>query len=131
MAAYQLSREARDLDDVACVRRVDELAAADVDPDVAEAVEEDEVARLELVARDGDAVAVLGGRVVRQRDAHCAKTYMTKPEQSNPPGAEPPHTYGVPRYCIAIPTTPEKREGGAIAMLEGRLDRRRRRRYPV
>ncbi len=42
--------EARDLDDVAGVRRVDELAAADVDADVAEAVEEDEVAWLELVA---------------------------------------------------------------------------------
>ena len=42
--------EAGDLHDVAGVRRVDELAAADVDADVAEAVEEDEVARLQLVA---------------------------------------------------------------------------------
>ena len=33
------------------VRRVHELAAADVDPDVAEAAEEDEVARRELVVR--------------------------------------------------------------------------------
>ena len=38
-------REARDPDDVARVRRVHELAAADADPDVAEAAEEDEVAR--------------------------------------------------------------------------------------
>ena len=49
--------EARDLDDVARVRRVDELPAADVHAHVAEAVEEDEVARLELVARDEDADA--------------------------------------------------------------------------
>ena len=44
--------EARDLHDVAGVRRVDELAAADVDADVAEPVEEHEVAGLELIARD-------------------------------------------------------------------------------
>ena len=48
--AYQDSYEARDLHDVARVRRVDELAAADVDPDVAETVEEDEVAGRQLVA---------------------------------------------------------------------------------
>ena len=36
--------EARDLDDVAGVRRVDELAAADVDAGMAEPVEEDEIA---------------------------------------------------------------------------------------
>jgi serine/threonine-protein kinase RsbW len=36
----------RDLHDVAGVRRMDELVAADVDPDVAEAVEEHEVAGL-------------------------------------------------------------------------------------
>ena len=45
--------EARDLDDVAGVRRVHELAAADVDADVAEPVEEDEVARLQLVPETG------------------------------------------------------------------------------
>src|SRR5439155_25342126 len=39
--------EAGDLDDVSGMRRVDELAAADVDPDVARAGEEDEVAGLE------------------------------------------------------------------------------------
>ena len=36
----------------------------------------------------------------------CEYTYMMKPEQSKPPGLAPPQTYGVPRYCIAIPTTP-------------------------
>ena len=62
--------EARDLDHVARVRRVDELAAADVDPHVAEPVEEDEVTRLEVVTRDVDADrAVLRRRVVRKRDA--------------------------------------------------------------
>ena len=59
--------EARDLHDVAGVRGVDELASADVDPHVPEAVEEHEVARLEVVPRDGDADrAVLHRRVVRQ-----------------------------------------------------------------
>src|SRR5215204_3756159 len=46
---------ARHLDHVARVRSVDELAAADVDAHVAEAVEEDEIARLQLVARDRNA----------------------------------------------------------------------------
>src|SRR6186997_2739393 len=45
----------------------------------------------------------------------CAYTYIAKPEQSKPPGLAPPHTYGVPRYCIAIPTTPPYFEGGAGA----------------
>ena len=43
--------QVRDLDDVARVRGVDELAAADVDAHVAEPVEEDEVARLEVAVR--------------------------------------------------------------------------------
>src|SRR5205814_7478099 len=56
----------------ACVRSVDELSAADVDPDVAEAREEDEVAGLELAPRHGDGirVVVLRDGVVRQRDTH-------------------------------------------------------------
>ncbi len=53
--------QAGDLDHVARVRRVDELAAADVDPDVPEDVEEDEVARCELVTRNRCAVVVLVG----------------------------------------------------------------------
>ena len=43
----------RDLHDVAGVRRVDQLVPADVDPDVAEAVEEDEVAGLQELAVTG------------------------------------------------------------------------------
>jgi hypothetical protein len=35
----------------------------------------------------------------------CAYAYMTRPEQSNPPGEAPPQTYGTPRYDIAIETT--------------------------
>src|SRR5919201_1599577 len=42
----------------------------------------------------------------------CAKTYIVKPEQSKPEGEAPPQTYGVPRYCIAIPTTPPWVGGG-------------------
>src|SRR3954447_20655429 len=60
--------QAGDLDDVARVRSVDDLVAADVDALVGEAVEEDEVAGLELAARDRSSVAVLRGGVVRQRD---------------------------------------------------------------
>jgi hypothetical protein len=52
--------------------RVDELAAADVDADVAETVEEDEVAGLEIRLRDRDADAVLRVARVRQADAHLA-----------------------------------------------------------
>src|SRR5207248_50711 len=51
--------EAGDLDDGARVRGVDELVAADVEADVAEAVEEDEIARLEVAARDRNADAPL------------------------------------------------------------------------
>src|SRR5688500_14028782 len=43
----------------------------------------------------------------------CEKTYIVKPEQSKPLGEAPPHRYGTPRYCIAIPTTPPYCEGGA------------------
>ena len=50
------------------VRRVDETPAADVDADVAEPVEEDEVARSQRPARDPAAEVELRDRVVRQRD---------------------------------------------------------------
>ena len=63
------ARDAGDLDDVAGVRRVDEGVAADVDADVAEPVEEDQVARLEVAARDRAAHAVLRVGAVRQRNA--------------------------------------------------------------
>src|SRR5437762_14179217 len=33
-------------------------------------------------------------------------TYWTRPEQSKPRGVAPAHTYGTPRYCNAIETTP-------------------------
>ena len=45
--------QVRDLDDVAGARRVHDLSAADVDPDVVQGVEEDEVTRLQQVARHG------------------------------------------------------------------------------
>ena len=38
---------------------------------------------------------------------------MVKPEQSKPVlGDEPPHWYGMPRYCMATPTTPPYCEDG-------------------
>src|SRR5215210_8692833 len=41
---------------------------------------------------------------------------MTNPEQSNPDGEAPPHTYGTPRYLIAMPTTPPPwLDGGGAA----------------
>src|SRR6476469_7375192 len=47
----------------------------------------------------------------------CAYTYIAKPEQSKPPGLAPPHTYGVPRYCIAIATAwPPSVPDGGIGM---------------
>ena len=33
-----------------------------------------------------------------------ANTYCTNPEQSNPEGVVPPHTYGTPKYFLAIST---------------------------
>ena len=57
---------ARDLDDVAGVRRLDEVAAADVHADVVEAVVEDEVARCELARRDVGARGPEGAREVRK-----------------------------------------------------------------
>ena len=65
--------ERGDLHDVPGMRRVDELPAADVDADVAEPVEEDEITRLELIARHGCSVAVLGAGVVRQGDPYLAE----------------------------------------------------------
>ena len=79
--------------DVARVRGVDVLPAADVEADMAEAVEEDDVPGLELVDRDRDAVVPHRIRRVRAaRRPTCANAYMTRPEQSKPPGAAPAHT---------------------------------------
>src|SRR4029077_7131800 len=66
--------QARDLHDVAGVRRVDELAVANVDADVAGAawsrVEEHQIARSEVVGReDARALAPLRAAVVREVDA--------------------------------------------------------------
>src|SRR5262245_7515673 len=60
--------DARDLHDVARVRRVHEAAAPDVDADVAEAVEEDEISGRQLRAGHRAAVLVLPRDVVRKRD---------------------------------------------------------------
>src|SRR3954454_3367290 len=63
-------RELGVLDAGARVRRVDDHALADVQPDVADAaVEEDEVARLQLGAGHGPPVAELGLRGAVQADA--------------------------------------------------------------
>src|SRR5579862_9092784 len=51
------------------VRRVDEATVADVDPDVADSVEEDEVAGAERRARDATAAVEVAVGRVRERDA--------------------------------------------------------------
>ena len=82
-------------------------AAADVDADVAEAVEEDEVAGLEL----GSARPGCRSRTARtscagaRRPSARRRTSRSRSSRSRTATA-PPQTYGVPRYCIAIPTTP-------------------------
>src|SRR5690348_5965280 len=50
------------------MRRMDELAAADVDADVTRTCEEEEVARLELAHRNGRPHPDLGVRTVWKRD---------------------------------------------------------------
>src|SRR5581483_6493588 len=79
--------EAGDLHDVAGVRRLDELAAADVQADVAEAVEEDDVAGRELVARDGDAVVPHRVRRMRQRHADLRVRPHHEPRAVEPAGS--------------------------------------------
>src|SRR5919204_5045970 len=49
----------------------------------------------------------------------CANDHATSPEQSNPPGAEPAQTYGVPSCDIATPTTPPCVDGGATLAPSG------------
>src|SRR3954467_13934364 len=61
--------ERRDLDAGAGVRGVDEAAVADVEADMADAVEEHEVAGAERSARDVAAVRELRVRRARERDA--------------------------------------------------------------
>src|SRR4051794_7361805 len=63
-AVHRLHGHAR-----AGVRRMDELLVPDVEADVAEAVEEDEVARLEASPADAPPERELRDRVVRQGDA--------------------------------------------------------------
>ena len=48
---------------------MDELPISCVDPHVAQAVEEDQIARLQLTATDVATLVVLGSRVVGQADA--------------------------------------------------------------
>src|SRR5437899_3643632 len=66
--------EARDLHDIAGVRRLDELVVADVDPFVLRPerrvlVEEDEIAGPQLIAGEPQAFVVLRAGVVGQADA--------------------------------------------------------------
>ena len=79
--------ERGDLHDVARVRRVDELPAADVEPDVAETVEEDEVTGLKVVARHRDADVPLRAGVVRKADADLAVDVGDEPGAVEPAGA--------------------------------------------
>src|SRR5256714_1581798 len=69
------AREAVDANVGAGMRRVHEVSASDVDPDVVEPVEEDEITGLQLVSRNrhGGRVVPLRNGVVRQRDAELAE----------------------------------------------------------
>src|SRR2546426_12576650 len=62
-----------------CGRGLKDWPPADVDPDVAEAVEEDEVARLEISARDRHAHVPLGAGVMRQGDTDLAVDVRDEP----------------------------------------------------
>ena len=62
--------------DVARMWRLDVVAAPDVDADVAEVLEEDEIAGLELVLGDVDAVVPLRRREVRERDADLGEDVL-------------------------------------------------------
>src|ERR671923_2177174 len=61
--------EPRDFDDVARMRRVDEAPVAGVDAHMTKAVEEDEVSRLQPVARDKPPAPVLHPARVGELDA--------------------------------------------------------------
>src|SRR5689334_22660307 len=61
--------ETVDGDARAGVRRVDEHPAAEIEADVAQVVEEEEVARKEIASSDGASELVLRPRVVRELDA--------------------------------------------------------------
>ena len=50
---------------------------------------------------------------MRQRDADLRVDVRDEARSSRSrPGSTPPQTYGMPRYCIAIPTTPPYCDGG-------------------
>src|SRR2546430_17366673 len=66
------------------MRCVDERAAADVDADMPEAIEDDELAGLELVTRDWAAHAVLRVRAVRKRDADLREHVHHQPRAVEP-----------------------------------------------
>src|SRR5712692_803446 len=68
-----------DLDPRAAVRSVDEAAVPDVHADVAETVEEDEVAGPQRAARDAPAEIEVGVGAVRQRDAEAV---IDEPDES-------------------------------------------------
>src|SRR5262249_36134479 len=74
-----VAAERRDLHDVAGVWRMDELAAADVDPDMAGAGEEDEVTRLELADRHRRPHTSLCIAAVGQRDADLSEDVHDEP----------------------------------------------------
>ncbi len=63
---------------------MDDPAAADVETDVPEAVEEDEVAGLQAARIDGPAVAVLRRGIVWQRDAELAVDVGDEPGAVEP-----------------------------------------------
>ena len=90
--------------------RMDELAFADIDADMAEGalhgVEEHQVAGLQVFLVDGLVAAACSlARRGSTRPMVCSYIAFTNPLQSNPVSAElPPRRYGTPRKPIAVTT---------------------------
>ena len=80
------------------VRGVDEAAAADVHADVADAVEEDEVAGAERAARDAAAEVEVGVGAVREARSRSGRrrSARSRSSRSRRCGESPPQRYGTP-----------------------------------
>src|SRR5215831_9660969 len=114
------------------MRGVDHGASAHVDPNVAEAGEEDQIAGSETAPSDGPPVAPLRARVVRKRDAHVP---VDPPREARaveactrrgpaPPVAGPHGAPGQPDDVVGPPEL-DAPQPDAVAPLGGRALRRR------
>ena len=84
--------QARDLYVGAAVGRLDEAAAADVHPDVCDAVEEHEVARAQAPAGDAATEVEVGVAAVRKRNAEAGVDEANEAGAIEAGGESPPQT---------------------------------------